>query len=138
MTRSHLTAKSTRTSRRGILSLELVLVLPILLVLVLGLFEFSLLFYARGDVIEASRVGARFASLPGVTLEQVQSEAQATLPPPLRSRAQIGAELGEHSGDDVVVAVSVPMTAAAPDLLWLIGYSIRGRDLVAETRMVKE
>jgi hypothetical protein len=30
------------------------------------------------------------------------------------------------------------MAAASPDLLWLIGYSLQGRDLYCETRMTRE
>ncbi|RLS54151.1 MAG: hypothetical protein DWH91_12600, partial [Planctomycetota bacterium] len=54
--------------RRGILSAELLLTLPILIVLLFGLLEFSLLFFARGDVVDASRAGARAARIFGAGL----------------------------------------------------------------------
>mgnify|MGYP003350373201 CR=1 FL=1 len=54
-------AQPTRRSRSGVLSMELVLTLPILLILLFGLLEFSLLFFARGDVVDASRAGGRAA-----------------------------------------------------------------------------
>ena len=56
---------SRARSRRGSLTMELVLVLPILGILLLGLFEYSLLFFARGEVVDASRTGARIASVTG-------------------------------------------------------------------------
>ena len=38
----------------------------------------------------------------------------------------------------VAVAVTVDMSAAAPDLLWPIGYSLQGRPLLSETCMIRE
>ena len=124
--------------RRGMFSIELVMALPILLFMLLGLFEFSFLFYARGDVVEASRAGARLATLTGVYPEDVETEVRRSLKNRFGSQIQVDTELGEFPGDEVVVAVRVPMNAAAPDLLWPIGYSIRDRYLIAETRMLKE
>ena len=118
--------------------MELVLTLPILLVLLLGLFEFTWLFYSRSLVVEASRAAARKATLTGVSLEEVTAEAQRVLPPRLQPGLAVQADLGEHSGDLVRVAVSVPMATAAPDLLWPIGLGLKGRDLLSETRMVRE
>ena len=48
---------TAKPRRRGVLSMELVLTLPIVGVVLLALFEFTLLFYARGLVVEASRAG---------------------------------------------------------------------------------
>ena len=124
--------------RRGSLSMELVLVLPILGILLMGLFEFSLLFFARSEVVDASRAGARKATLPGTTLADVELEVLQTLSPRLRDAAQVGIESGAYSGDPVIVAVRVPMSAASPDLLWPIGFGLQNNDLVCETRMVKE
>ena len=129
---------SNRRRRRGILSAELLLTLPILTVLLFGLLEFSLLFFARGDVVEASRAGARAARLYGATEESVEQQVLASLGGRLASRARVVTDLGEKTGDDVSVAVVVPMAAAAPDLLWLIGYSLTGRELICETHMAKE
>lgn len=127
-----------RTQRRGILSAELLLTLPILTVLLFGLLEFSLLFFARGDVVEASRAGARAARLYGATIESVEEEVRNSLGGRLSSHARVIANLGTKTGDEVSVAVEVPMAVASPDLLWLIGYSLNDRELICETRMAKE
>ncbi len=127
-----------RTTRRGILSAELLLTLPILTVLLFGLLEFSLLFFARGDVVEASRAGARAARLYGATTESVEAEVLSSLGGRLAPQARVTADLGTKSGDEVSVAVEVPMAVASPDLLWLIGYSLQDRELLCETRMAKE
>lgn len=124
--------------RRGLLSIELVLTLPILLFLLLGLFEFSLLFYARSSVVEASRAGARAATLSGMDQEQVEREVRRILPPALRDECQVDYQPGKRSGERVIVGVRVPMLAAAPDLLWVIGYSLEHQDLYAETSMIRE
>ena len=120
------------------LSMELAMTLPILGMVLFALFEFSLLFFSRGMVVEASRVGARTASLPGVTRETVEAEIRKVLDPRLQEHLQVHVDAGQRTGDVVVVAVTVPMSDAAPDLLWMIGYGLDGRDLYGETRMIKE
>tara|TARA_R110002095_G_scaffold94422_3_gene82285 strand:+ start:88576 stop:88992 length:417 start_codon:yes stop_codon:yes gene_type:complete len=130
--------KQKRAKRRGFLSMELALVLPIFGIVMFALLEFTLLFYARADVVEASRIGARLATLPGVTQNNVEQEVLKILPPQLGQGAVVKADLGENSGDIVMVAVSIPMTLASPNLLWPIGYNIKGQNLYSETRMIKE
>jgi hypothetical protein len=127
-----------RRLRRGYLSLELVMVLPILGVVLMGLFEFSMLFFARGSVVEASRIGARTASLPGADRQSIEAEIRKVLSPRLGQTMRITVDAGERTGDVVAVGVSVPMGSASPDLLWPVGYSLAGRNLYCETRMIKE
>lgn len=127
-----------RHRRSGVLSMELVLTLPIVALLLAGLLEFSMLFFARGEVVEASRVAARKATLAGATLEDVENEVLKVLHPRFHDSLQVDAELGAKSGDLVAVSVTVDMSAAAPDLLWAIGYSLRGRPLLSETSMIRE
>ena len=89
------TTNLPRTTRRGILSAELLLTLPILTVLLFGLLEFSLLFFARGDVVEASRAGARAARLYGATTESVEAEVLSSLGGRLAAHAYV---LGAREG----------------------------------------
>jgi hypothetical protein len=96
------------------------------------------LFYSRSLVVEATRVGARKASLPGATAESVEAEVRNVLSPRLQTGIQVGVDVGLHSGDVVVVSVQTPMTSASPDLLWPIGLSLNGRNLYSETRMIRE
>lgn len=130
--------KIRKQARRGVLSMELVLTLPILFILILGLFEFTMLFYSRSLVVEASRVAARKASLPGATEQAVQDEVLRVLSPRLQNGIQVTVDLGIRSGDVVMVSVQTPMTSASPDLLWPIGVSLSGRNLYSETRMIRE
>ena len=130
--------KCPQRSRSGVLSMELVLTLPILLLVLTGIFEFTLLFFARGEVVEASRVAARKATLPGVSPQDVEDEVRKVLHPRFHESLQVDAMLGEKSGDVVAVMVTVDMGAAAPDLLWPIGYRLQGRPLLSETCMIRE
>ena len=130
--------KSIQHHRSGVLSMELALTLPILALVLAGLFEFTMLFFARGEVVEASRVAARKASLPGATAEDVEDEVLKVLHPRFHNSLQVDSQLGEKSGDVVAVVVTVAMSDAAPDLLWPIGYSLQGRPLLSETCMIRE
>lgn len=117
--------------RRGMMSFELVLTLPVLGIVLFGLLEFSLLFFARGDMVEAARFGARKASLPGVSVEDIENEVAETLPANLRKTLQVRVTPGEHTGDRVTVEVWAAMHSAAPDLLWPIGISLQDQQLYA-------
>lgn len=137
MTRSRV-QKPVPRRRRGMLSMELAMTLPILFVVLMGLFEFMMLFYSRSLIVEATRVGARKASLPGATQESVEEEVRLVLSPSLQTGMQVEVDTGLNSGDVVVVSVQLPMTSACPDLLWPIGLSLNGRNLYSETRMIRE
>jgi hypothetical protein len=127
-----------RPRRKGSAAMELALVLPILGTMLMGLFEFSMLFYGRSSVVEACRIGARAAARGAADVEVVEEEVRKVLSPRMQQGLTVELYTAEKSGDPVVVAVSVPMNCAAPDLLWFAGYSLRGRQLYAESRMIKE
>jgi hypothetical protein len=129
---------AVRSTRRGSLTMELLLVLPILMFLLLGMFEFSLLFLAQGEIETAAHSGARLATLHGVHELDVIAEVERKLSPRLQRDLQVDVWLAEHSGEEVVVTVQVPSANAAPDLLWPIGYSLRGKVLTGQSRMNKE
>lgn len=114
------------------------LTLPILFVVLMALFEFSLLFAARGDVVEAARAGCRKACLPGASRQDVEKEIRRVLKPQLQRGAEVAIDRGSRSGDTVAVAIKTPMANASPDLLWMIGFKLQGRSLISETRMVRE
>lgn len=126
------------TKRRAFLTAELVLTLPVLGLILFALFEFSLLLAARSAVVEAARTGARKATFPNVQSHDIENDVRMVLPPKMRAAATIRVHRGDHTGDPVTVTVTVPMHVASPDLLWPIGYRLRGRHLFAETQMVRE
>lgn len=118
--------------------MELIFTLPILMILLLAILEFSILFLSREHVVEASRAGARAATMPGATAEIVESEVRRVLPVVMQSGMVVDYLPGLHSGDLVTVSVQVRMEQTAPDLLWPIGYSLEGDWVIAATRMIKE
>jgi hypothetical protein len=130
--------RRVRRSRRGVLTMELILTLPILGIILFGIVEFSILFIARGAVVEASRAGARVASLPGADAAVVEDEIRKVIEPRMQDSLQVEVDLGQNTGDVVSVIVKVAAEEASPDLLWPIGFSLRGEQLIAETRMIRE
>src|SRR5690606_34641886 len=61
----HRPAACAFSIRRGFLSLEILLSLPVVALLLVGLFEFSCLSCGYGSVARASQAGARIAARPG-------------------------------------------------------------------------
>lgn len=124
--------------RRGVLTIEMILVLPIVFIVLMAVFEFSILFFARSSVVQACRVGARQASL-GVTDEaEILATVNRVLSPNLQRNHRVYVIPAERSGEITTVGLQVPMATAAPDLLWPIGFSLQGRYLTEETSLVRE
>ena len=131
--------KSNIRRRGAVLSMELLLVLPIVAGLLLALVEFSMLWSANQRVKLAANAGARVASFSGSNLPAVEQAAALALNKrSLLQTMQVAVQGGQHTGDLVCVRVAVPMRAAAPDLLSLFGFSLANRQLSAETIMRKE
>jgi Flp pilus assembly protein TadG len=137
-------SRSTKKTRKGaVLSLELLLILPILWVVCFGFVEFSLLLMSMQRVQAASSAACRVGTLPTTDLEAQQTAmndaAKAALGKTgLIDSYQMQSQVGQFSGDPVQVEITVPMTAAAPNLLLIVGFSLEGRQLVARTEMCKQ
>lgn len=128
-----------KPGRRGaILSMELVLVLPIFLMLIFAVIEFSMLMSARTRISDAARHGSRLLCLSGQSTEQIQHSVAGMLGPSLSRQCQIDVQPALHVGAVGNVHIRVPMKNAAPDLLWMTGFSVRNRFLEADAPMVME
>jgi Flp pilus assembly protein TadG len=133
-----------RRGRKGaVLSLELLFVLPILAVLFFGLLEVSLLLMGMQRVQAASSAACRVGTLPAndpVAQQQAMKDAAARAlgQAGMIATYQMQADVGRYVGDPVLVQVSVPMTAASPDLLGMIGFSLKDRQLVGRCEMCKQ
>jgi hypothetical protein len=129
--------------RSGSLSLELLLVFPILVALLLATIEFSMLAVVRQQVLTASREGARVAAQGGDASE-VERAVHVFLGGGTLANAEVQTVLTDDKGnplfpgDPVTVLVRVPADRAVPDLLPFIGQSIRGEFVVGCTVMRKE
>jgi hypothetical protein len=137
-------AIGNRQSRSGQAALELLFTLPILLVLLLAMVEFSLLLTARQQLLCASREAARVACQGGDT-DEVCATVRRVLGPGRLGDAAVDVrrfrEDPRHPTDGrdrVEVRVRVPATHAAPDLLGWVGVSLRNLELVACTVMCRE
>lgn len=127
----------------GLFSLELLVVIPVVFGLVLAIIEFGMIWSAIHQVEAASRAACRVATLPvrdPVELEQavVDAAERVLRKPKLIAAYRLSLSPGQHTGDPVVVQIQLPMNAAAPDLLAAIGFSLKRRQLRAETVMRKE
>ena len=130
-------------SRRGHVALELLLVLPILLTVLLGTVEFSLLLTAQQQVSLASREATRVAALGG-SVGDIEQVVRLTLGDSRFAQATVTPILVDAngnpipSGEPIAVRVELPASAAVPDLLVFAGLSIRNQVLMGQTVMRKE
>jgi hypothetical protein len=126
-------------NRRGaVLSMELVLVLPLFLLLIFSLVEFSMLTAGQARVASAAQAGARYMSLSGAGESAVQERVAQVLGADLSAVCSIAVEPAIYVGETGYVTVSVPMQTASPDLLWFIGFGLAGRSLEMRAGMVAE
>lgn len=129
--------------RRASMSIELLLVFPLLLAVLLGTVQFSLWMSAQQRVALASREATRVAATGG-TRDEVAASVRLTLGDTRFQLAEIQANLTDSNGDPIAsgepvsVLVSLPAGAVVPDLLRIIGFSIRNEFLVSQTVMRKE
>ncbi len=135
-------ARRQRSRLGAALSIELIMVLPILLVLLLAIVEFGILLMNSQGVAAATNHGAREAALASSTRASVEGAIDAALARyTWRNNREVllfvngaadptGALLAAApSGTRVSVTVNVPMDKAAPDLLTFFGISIAGKEL---------
>ena len=134
------TAKNWQSHRRrgAVLTMELVLVLPLLLLLVFSLVEFSMLTAAQARVAAAAQAGARFMSISGASDAAVQDRVVQILGSNLSAACSIAVQPAKYVGETCYVSVAVPMQSASPDLLWCIGFGLAGRTLESRAGMVAE
>jgi Flp pilus assembly protein TadG len=129
-------ARNGRRKRRGSLTLELLFVLPILLAVLLGTIEFSMMAVARQQLLAASREAARVASQGG-NFADIQATVQTVLPGRAFANATIVAQITDDagnpipSGQPVAVCVGVRTGDAVPDLLRFFGLSLSEQRLTA-------
>jgi TadE-like protein len=137
--------KMVAARRRGVLAFEMVLVLPLLLLVVLAMAQFSMLLTARQELLAACREGARVASHGG-DRSAATAEAEDTVRRLLGGGRLAGSEVHvswlpddpehpENGRERVEVDVAVLATLAAPDFLGWTGFTLSGQYLTAVTVM---
>lgn len=119
--------------------MELILVLPIVMALVFGMIEIGMLWSSGQRVKEAAAAGCRVAGFRGADQVAVRRAVEHGLGrPSLVKNYNINVTNVNNNPYEVCVSVSVPMSAAAPDLLKFVGFSLVGRTLTAESIMRRE
>ncbi len=133
-----------RSRRPGsILSAEFVLILPLVLAVTAGFFEFSVWLTVQEQVAAASREGARVAATGGSD-DGVKQAVLLNLGPVELPQANIQTIWLREGTDEtspirsVVVVVTLPADKVVPDLLPLVGFSLSGRVIIGQTLMQTE
>lgn len=134
-----------RPRRRGVLTLELMVILPLILIVLFGLVEFSFLLISQQAIAAAAHVGAREGALPSTDLTAVEDAVESALTGWAFQddvkvlvyvngvRATTDAEVaGALTGDDISVEVQLFYEKAAPDLLRFINLSLVGNRLISQ------
>jgi Flp pilus assembly protein TadG len=134
-----MTRNNQRANRRGvILTMELVLVLPVFLILIFAVVEFSLLMSARIRMGDAARNGSRRMCVSGAAPDTVNRIVRESLGPQLASCCEIQLQTAAAAGEIGNVQIRIPMNLVSPDLLWMTGFGLSNRYLQADAPMVTE
>lgn len=132
----------TGSKKRGVLTLELALILPIILVVLLALVEISTYLIAAQAIQGAALVGAREASLPGATPDRVRGAVVAALGgwSYANTLGPNDITIADNAIDgSVAVSVSVDADKAAVNPLWTVpGLDLTGKKIQAQFVMRKE
>jgi len=134
-----------RRRRGAVLAAELLIVLPILLIFVAGMIEFSMILSARWELLAASEQGARVASQGGSD-DDVKATVQKALGTgQLSQNAQVFVDRtpavpGDpaNNRDRVQVCVQVSAGKIVPDILVWAGISLGSQNLVGCSVMNQE
>ena len=134
-----------RKLRRGVLTLEFALLLPILLLVLMAVVQFSTYLLGMQAIQASALVGAREATLPGATQSVVQQAVERSLGG-WRFQGDIDAVQVEPAGweslptgSSVAVTVSVDADKAALNALrGTPGFDLAGKKIRARYVMRKE
>lgn len=125
--------------RPASVSLEALLVIPILLVVVLALVEFGMVIAAEQKVAEASGLACRTAAV-GRSDDDCKEAVKAVLGKKQYEacKVKIDRRRDDHLGDVVDVRVDLPVKAAAPCVLHSCGIKWCDEMLIGRTVMKAE
>lgn len=105
-------ASRLKRCRRGAESVEAVVSLPVLLLVILGGFEYGWAVLKSVQMDHAARIGARMAALSGSTSQQVSQQVETVLQQNGISDATVTLEPGDPSsvaaGQAIVVRIEAP------------------------------
>lgn len=113
--------KLTRRSEHGAAAVEFAIILPILVMLLFGIIQFSLAYNRQQGLHAAAREGARLASLPSTTSTQITDRVDSALEGIFKEGQNYNIEITPalcdgRSGQEVVVEVKYDNNIDIP--LW--------------------
>ena len=124
------------------MSLELVMILPVLMLVLVSIVEFTLLLSASQGVNNAADAGAREAALPSSTLVSIEAAVARNLEGYLwRNKQQTFVFVNKvkdttgtliaaaNTGDVIQVTVNVQARYTAPDVLRIVKVSLGTQDV---------
>ena len=136
-------AMRSRRGRRGITVVEVALMLPLLLLLIFGLIEYSWAFLKAGEITNAARECARYAISPDVTTVGQLTSSSSPLVQSLEKAGINLADVNLHvptgvtpgRGQEVEISLTVPY-----ERIKLLGVPLMPgpSTLSATVRMMKE
>lgn len=127
---------NSRNNRLASVTLEAAFVLPILLVVVVALVEFTMLVTAEQRLAEASGVAARTGAV-GRSDADMKEAVKAVLGDKQYAAADVRIDhrTDPNLGDVVEVRIELPTKAAAPSVLRSFGVKLSDDTLVGRTLM---
>ena len=133
--------RTVNRPRRGILSFELALILPLLVIALLALVEIATYLMANQSIEAAAMLGAREASLPNTSADRVQAAVTGALATWSYGNLPGGAITiadGPVAGSvSVSVAVDADKAALNP-LANVTGFDLKGKKIAAQFILRKE
>jgi Flp pilus assembly protein TadG len=131
----------SRQRARGSLSLELVIVLPILLMVLLAVVQLGTYLLATQAIQGAAMAGAREATLPGVTPARVRTAVMGALSgwSFVTALHEDDVRVADLPDGRVTVSVSIDADKAALNsMLYFPGFKLAGKKIRAQYVMRKE
>ncbi len=71
--------RGRRHRRSGIAAVEMAVISPVLILILMGIIEFGWLFFFKQSMTTASRVGARYATLPASTTANIEAKVDEVM-----------------------------------------------------------
>ena len=132
--------RQQRKRKGAVLTVEMLFILPLIVLVMLAIAEFSFMLLGMQAIAAAANVGAREAALPSssdATVEMAVEDALAGWVFQTKEETKTfvnGSDVDVATavtGDTVEVAVILKTTHAVPDMLKFIGLTVAGQELRA-------
>lgn len=131
--------KLRKTSRRAGAAVETAVVMPILIMMLLGITEFGYVYTVRQALETAAREGARVASLPGSTDEDIIERVERYLEPvEVQTEESYACEITHATVDDPTETVHISVAYSDVSLVGVGQFVLEDFNLGATCSMRKE